>query len=162
MDDDPLQRRIYFFTFIKSLETTFSQYKETYEVLLDYPQIGGENIKYSVKKAIRNVLHTNIDVHSRRLIYEFPGDGVKGIVKLQSHCANMTFSEKSRYDRTFQKVTHKEGESAMNYIKIFQNSQSVSVSVRISTQRINKRTYFWITFTKMKNILLKYLATRQS
>ena len=41
-----------------------------------------------------NLLHTNIDVHSRRLISEFPADGVKFISKLQSHCANMTLLEK--------------------------------------------------------------------
>ena len=43
-------------------------------------------------------------------------DGIKCIQKLQSHCANMTFADKSRYDRTFQQVTHKGGESAINYI----------------------------------------------
>ena len=41
----------------------------------------------------------------------------------------MNFSYKIRYDRTFHKGTHKGEESAMNYIKIFQNSQSLSVSV---------------------------------
>ena len=41
----------------------------------------------------------------------------------------MTFSYKSRYDRIFQQVTHKGGESAMNYIKRFQNAQALSVSV---------------------------------
>ena len=49
--------------------------------------------------------------------------------KLQSHCANMNFADKSRYDRTFQQVTHKGGESAINSIKIFQNAQALSVSV---------------------------------
>ena len=44
----------------------------------------------------------------------------------------MNFSEKSRFDRIFQKVTHRGGESATNYIKIFQNSQALSVSVRNS------------------------------
>ena len=39
------------------------------------------------------------------------------------------FSDKSRYDRTFQQVTHKEGESAMKYTKRFQNAQALSVSV---------------------------------
>ena len=58
---------------------------------IDYPKIGGENIKYFIKKAIRNPLHANIDVHIRRLVSEFPGDGVKCIEKLRSHCANMTF-----------------------------------------------------------------------
>ena len=46
------------------------------------------------KIAIRDLLHANIDVHSRRLIAEFPKDGIKCIEKLQSHCANMTFAEK--------------------------------------------------------------------
>ena len=77
MDEDPLQRRVFFLTFIESLEMIFSQYKETCEVLLDYPKIGGEDIKYFVDKTIRNLLHANIDVHSRRLISELPGNGVK-------------------------------------------------------------------------------------
>ena len=41
----------------------------------------------------------------------------------------MTFSDKSRYDRIFEQVTHKVEESAINYIKIFQNAQDLSVSV---------------------------------
>ena len=41
----------------------------------------------------------------------------------------MTFADKSRYDRTFHQVTHKVGESAINYIKRFQNAQALSVSV---------------------------------
>ena len=44
----------------------------------------------------------------------------------------MTFADKSRYDRTFQQVTHKGGESAINYIKRFQNGHALSVSVRNS------------------------------
>ena len=87
----------------------FSQYKENREVLLDYTTIVGGDIKDYVEKSIRNILHENIDVHSRRLIDEFPGDGVKFISKLQSHCAHTTFSDKSRYDRLFQKVTRKGG-----------------------------------------------------
>ena len=69
MDEDPLQRPIYFLTFVESLEMIFSKYKETCEVLLDYPKIGGGDIIEDYeKKAIRNILHENIDVHSRRLI----------------------------------------------------------------------------------------------
>ena len=41
----------------------------------------------------------------------------------------MTFADKSRYDRTFQQVTHKGGESSIDYIKIFQNAHASSVSV---------------------------------
>ena len=44
MDENPLQHRIYFLTFVESLEIIFSQYKETCEVLLDYPKIGGGDI----------------------------------------------------------------------------------------------------------------------
>ena len=107
MYEDPLQHRIYFLTFVESLKMIFSQYTETCEVILDYPKMGGEGIKdFSKKKAIRNILHANIDVHSWRLISEFPADGIKCIEKIQSHCANMTFADKSRYDSIFQRVTH--------------------------------------------------------
>ena len=74
-------------------------------------------------------MHANIDVHSRRLIAEFPKYGVKCIEQLQSHCENMTFADKSIYGRTFQQVTHKGGESAINYIKIFQDAHALSVLV---------------------------------
>ena len=94
MDEDPLHCQIYFLTFAESLEMTFSQYTETCEVLLDYPIIGGEDIKYFARKSIRNILHANIDVHSRRLIAEFPIYGIKCIKRLQSHCENMTFLTK--------------------------------------------------------------------
>ena len=74
-------------------------------------------------------MHANIYLYSRRLIAEFPGYGIQYIEKLQSHCANMNFVDKSRYDRIFKQVTHKGGKYAMNYIKIFQNEQDLSVSV---------------------------------
>ena len=93
----------------------FSHYTKTCEVLLDYSKIGGGDvIEDYEKKAIRNLLHENIYVHSRRLIAEFPKYEIKCIEKLQSHCANIIFSDESRYDRTFQQVTHKGGESAIN------------------------------------------------
>ena len=44
MNEDPLQRRIYFLTFVESLDMIFSYYKETCEVILDYPKIGGDDI----------------------------------------------------------------------------------------------------------------------
>ena len=45
LDENPLQRRIYFLIFVEPLEMIFSQYKETCEVLLDYLKIGGGNIE---------------------------------------------------------------------------------------------------------------------
>ena len=83
MDEDPLQRQIYFLTFVEFLEMIFSEYTETCEVLLDYPKIGGDDIiEDYAKRAIRNLLHENIDVHSRKLIAEFLKDGIKYIKKL--------------------------------------------------------------------------------
>ena len=86
-------------------------------------------MKIAQKNAIRNLLHANIDVHSRRLIAEFSKDGIKCIEKLKSHCENMNFADKSRYDRTFQQFTHKGRGSSINYIKRFQNAHAFSVSV---------------------------------
>ena len=79
------------------------------------------------KKSIRNLFHANIDVNNRILIDEFPKYGVKCIENFQSHCTNITFADKSIYDRTFQQVTHKEDETAINYIKRFQNAHALTV-----------------------------------
>ena len=82
MDEDSLQRRTYFLTFVESLEMIVSQYKENCEVLLDYPKIGGGNIRDCIKKEIRNILHAYVDVNRRISIAEFPRDGIKCIEKL--------------------------------------------------------------------------------
>ena len=82
MDEDPLLRRICFLTFLESLELIFSQYIETCEVVIDYPKIGGDYIEFYAKKAIRNLLHANIDAHSRIFISEFLIYGIKCIEKL--------------------------------------------------------------------------------
>ena len=52
MDEDPLQRWIYFLTLVESLEMVFSQYTETCEVLLYYPRTGGEDIEDFTKSAL--------------------------------------------------------------------------------------------------------------
>ena len=115
MDEDPLQRWIYFLTFVELLDMIFSQYTENCEVILDDPKIGGDDvIEDYAKKAIRKLLHANIDLHRRISIAEFPKDGIKCIEKLQSNSANMTFSDKIGYARTFQQVTHKGGECEIN------------------------------------------------
>ena len=153
MDEDLLQRRIYFLTFVESLEKIFSQYTETCEVLLDYPKIGGYDvIEYYAKKAIINLLNAKIDVHIRILISELPKDGIKCIEKLQSHCANMTFAYKSRYDWTFQQVTHKGGEYAISYIKKFHNVHDLSVSVGNSCSEDQLMHTFLDNFHKKKNL----------
>ena len=72
-------------------------------------------------------MYGNIDLHSRRLIADFPMDRINCIEKLQSHCANMTCADKSRYDRTLQQVTRKGGESEIIYIKIFKNAHALSI-----------------------------------
>ena len=54
----------------------FSQYRETYEVLRDYPKLEGGNIK-DYEKLPLETFCMQIVVHSRRLIAEFPEDGIK-------------------------------------------------------------------------------------
>ena len=66
MDEDPLERQIYFLTFIDSLDMIFSEQRETCEVILDYPKIGGDDvIEDNAKNDIRKLFHANIDVPSR-------------------------------------------------------------------------------------------------
>ena len=79
MDEDPLQLQIYFIAFVESLEMIFSHYTETCEVILDYLIIVWEIIEDYAKNNIRNLLRANIDVHRRRIIAEFPEDGIKCI-----------------------------------------------------------------------------------
>ena len=55
MDEDPLQHRIYFLTFVELLEMIFSQYTETCEVLLDYPKIGGDGIIEDYAKRLSGI-----------------------------------------------------------------------------------------------------------
>ena len=49
MDEDPLKRRIYFLTFVESLEMIFLEYTETCEVILEYSKIGGVILKIMQK-----------------------------------------------------------------------------------------------------------------
>ena len=102
-----------------------------------------------------NIFYANIDVYSRIFIADLPGDGVKCIKKLQSHWANIYFSDKSMYARSFKQVPHKGGESAMNYIKDSRIHRFCQFQQETLTQRINQCIYFRITFTKVENILLK-------
>ena len=41
----------------------------------------------------------------------------------------MNFNDQSNYNRLFQQVINKGGESAINYIKIFQNDKALEISV---------------------------------
>ena len=50
INEDSIQRRIYFLSFVESLEMIFSQYIETCEVLVYYSKIGGGDIKDFTKK----------------------------------------------------------------------------------------------------------------
>ena len=108
----------------------------------------------NMKKAIRNLLHVNIDVHSRIFISEFPKDGIKCIEKLQSHCANMTFSEKVDMIGLLNKSQIKEGNLKLITLKdsimhiLYQFRQETAIL------RINLCTHFWIAFTYVENNLL--------
>ena len=62
------------------------------------------------------------------LIAEFPGDGMKCIKKI-CHIVQTWLFLKKKYDIIFQQVTHRVGESEMNYINRLQNAQALTVSV---------------------------------
>ena len=74
--------RIYFLTFVESLQMIFSQDTENCELLLDYPKIGGEDIEYFAYTEIKNIFHTNTDVQRRIIIDQLPIDKIKCIEKL--------------------------------------------------------------------------------
>ena len=96
---------------------------------MDYPSIRGEELPDYARKATWNLLDAYIDAHSQILIDEFTGDGVQDISIFQSQCAKMTFIDQCRYNKLFQKALHKGGESAIKYIKIFQNYKALAISV---------------------------------
>ena len=62
------------------------------------------------KKSMRNLLRAHIDVHSRRLIADFPKYGIKCIENLQSHFSNIFFSEKVGMKGFFNKSHIKDGD----------------------------------------------------
>ena len=67
----------------------------------------------------------------------------------------MTSTNKSRYDRVFQQVTHKGGGSGMNCIKIFQNAQKMYVSVGNTYLEDQLMHIFMDNFHGGENIMLK-------
>ena len=60
-------------------------------LLVEYPSIGGVDFPYYDKKATWKLLHAYIYVHSQKLIYGYPGDGVQATKILQSQDENMIF-----------------------------------------------------------------------
>ena len=78
-------------------------------LLMDYPSIRGEDFPYYDKQETWNLLHAYIDSHRKRLIYEYPMYGLQDIIRVQPQCANMSFSENSRYNRLFHQVVNKVG-----------------------------------------------------
>ena len=120
----------------------FSQYRETYEVLRDDLKLEGGNINDYAKMAIRNLLHATSCVHSRRLIAEFPDDEIKCIQKLQSHCANMTFSDKVDMTGPSNRLHIKEGNLPSITSKGFIMHRHCQFQLEIATQRTKKCTLF--------------------
>ena len=86
----------------------FSQYTETCEVIIEYLKIGGYDIEDYANNSVTNILPANSDIHRRRLIYEFPMDGIKCIKKLASNDANMNFLTKVDMTGLFNRSHKKE------------------------------------------------------
>ena len=73
-------------------------------------------------------MRANIDIRSRMLISEFPVDVVNFFSKLQSHCANMTFSEKLGKIDFSRKLHIKRGVRNESYQDIPKRTGSISFS----------------------------------
>ena len=72
-------------------------------------------------------MHAYIDSHSQILIDDFPVYGLQAISRFQSQCANINFDEKRKYNRMFQQVVYKGGESEIKYIKIFHYAKALEI-----------------------------------
>ena len=107
LDEDPIQRLVYFLYLMNSFKIDLSQFKKIYMLLIKYPSIRGEAFTDYAKKDTWNLLHTYINAHSQISIDEYPGYGVQAITIFQSQCENMTSADQRRYNRLFQKVIHK-------------------------------------------------------
>ena len=127
--------------------------------LYNYRRGGYKNY---VRKAISNLPHANIDVHSRRLIAELPGDGVKCISNIQYHCAKMTFAEKSVITGFFSRSHIKESNQQWNISRYFKMHSFYQSKWETVILRILICIFYWIAFTNVENILHIYQATRQS
>ena len=88
-----------------------SPFEETYVMLIEYSSIRGGNIQNYASKDIRNIFHSYIDAHSHRLIDDYPGYVLEATTGLQSQFSRIIFSDKNTYNRLFQQVLHKVGES---------------------------------------------------
>ena len=91
-------------------------------LLMEPAYIIGEDLTDYSKKATWNLFHSYIYSHIQILLDEYPGDVLEDISIQKSQCENITFAYQIRKNRLFQKVVHREGESAINYIKIFHNA----------------------------------------
>ena len=74
--------------------------------------------------------------------------------EFNSNFENMTFSEKRGYNRLFMKLVQKGGESEINYIKIFQNSKALVISVGKSYSEYRLMDNFLDNFQQGGKILI--------
>ena len=105
---------------MNSVKIVLSQSKETYMLIYGlYIHKRGKYKIYYAQKATMNLLHAYKDAHNKILIDEYTGYVVQSISIFQSQCANMNFSDQSRYNRLFQQVVKKGGVSNQLYQNIF-------------------------------------------
>ena len=68
LDEDPLQHRVHFLSFMNALKIILSQLKETYMLIMEFLSIRREDLPDYSKNTTWNLLHTYIDAHSQILI----------------------------------------------------------------------------------------------
>ena len=107
LEKDTLQHQVYLLSLTKYLKIILPKFEKTYMLLMYYLSIRGKDLPDYSKNSTWNLLHLYIDLHCQNIIDEYPGYGVQAISIFKYQCADMTFYDKSIYNRTFQKVIHK-------------------------------------------------------
>ena len=74
---------------------------------------------------------------------------------MKYQCSNMNFYDQSRYNRPFQQVINKRGESEINCIKIFHNAKALEISVVNSYSEFQVMHTFLYNFHQGGNTLLR-------
>ena len=70
---------------------------------------------------------------------------MQAISSLKSQCASITFANQIKYNRTYQKVVQKGGDSEIRYIKVFHNDKSLAILV------VNTYTEYHLMHTLLQN-----------
>ena len=73
--------------------------------------------------------HGTFYMHIQILLDDYTGEGEQAITRLKYQCANLNFSDQSRYNIVFQHEIKTGVEPEINYAKRFQSFRALTISV---------------------------------